>query len=611
MATVDTNLQLKTGESPKDYRSRVAAYQASPEYKLPTLDITKTGTTPASVPTPTPNTATAGAQTYIDEFTKNLAQTTADAKTAYDTSKEDFLTAYLKAPTASELKDTAYKASVDPIKKEVDAQTAALAAEQRSNTNRLRAIDKNPTGMLASGLQGEKDRVNNESLQRQADIAVVLAAKNGQYQTAADIADRAVTAQLEQQTKYTNALQMVYQDNKELFTTAEQRQFESAQADRQSKLDEEKQKRLLDYKAKIDAAAASASNSNTGVYGGGPVSIATNADGTASPVSLYSLKAGDDPYLVAQSFGTDMETLKKLNPEIKDWTTLQPGQNINLPDTSNTWLAGKTPAQIQAYNAVPDADKGAIKQLVTGDALLTDIVKSRGKDTQAQINRLISLATSIDPNFSINENKQRYQYKTQFNNPNGKEQLQINAINTGLGHLAEFNSQVKTLGNGGVIPANDLKNYLAKNAGDPNVVKTNIIITALAGELASVYKGGTAPTDQETEEWRNAILTGYSKAQSQGVTDTTSALISNKLLALSNSYKNIIGAYPDAPIVNPDVIQQLIDSGANVSPITDKLKAQGYSVPTGYSQSVVDATLSPYGFSSTGNVNGILSQYGL
>lgn len=328
----------------------------------------------------------------------------------------------------------------------------------------------------------------------------------------------------------------------------------------------------------------------------------------AQPVNGYTLSAGDDPYFIAQQNGTDMATLKRLNPTITDWTKLPVGAVINLPNKEEAWLSGKTSEQIQAYNSLPSTEKASIKQLVNGEALLTDIVKSRGAQTQSQINKIISQATAIDPSFSINANKQRYAYKTQYNNPNGKEQLQINSINTTLGHLAEFKTASDALGNTVALPYNKLVNYLKTNIGDPNVARLNTVITALAGELASVYKGGTAPTDQETEQWRNSILASFSKSQASGVAGTASNLISNKLQSLAQSYKNIMGSYPDSSIINPDQLQQLIDSGVDTSAITSALQKQGYNPPTTLSTGAVNNTLSSYGL---GNVNSILGHYGL
>lgn len=301
-------------------------------------------------------------------------------------------------------------------------------------------------------------------------------------------------------------------------------------------------------------------------------------NGTQTPVDGYTLQTGDDPYLIAQQYGTDVTGIQALNPGV-DLHTLPVGYVLNVPNTDESWLNGKTPDQIQAYNSLPDDDKSTVKQIVNGDALLTDIVKSRGVQGEADIKKYVNEATQIDPNFSINENKQRYTYKTQFNDPNSKSQSQIVAINTGLGHLAEFKQAADALGNHSFTDANSLKNYLTKHSGDPAVTNFNTVTTALASELATIYKGGTAPTDSEIQDWQNNIFANFSKAQSTGVANETSELISNKLSSLGTAYKTVMGSYPDEPLVSPDTIATLQSAGIDVTPITDKLKAQGYSTP--------------------------------
>src|ERR1035437_5088371 len=182
-------------------------------------------------------------------------------------------------------------------------------------------------------------------------------------------------------------------------------------------------------------------------YGGGTpvdntgsipvVRTVATPDGKTTPVSGYALVAGDDPYTIAQNNGIDMATLQKLNPTITDWTKLPVGAVINLPDTSNAWLNGKTDAQIQAFNSIPDTNKASVQELVTGNALLADLVKSRGLQGTVAINQLISQATAIDPTFSVNTNKIRYAFMQKWQSPEsvvGKTKL---AINTALGHLAE------------------------------------------------------------------------------------------------------------------------------------------------------------------------------
>ncbi len=564
----------------------------------------QTPQSPMTVTPVPPATQSAGLASTIatnaDAFTKNLDTAATTSKTAKDTSLGALVDALKGNQGQATLTDKAYAGTVDPAQADLKDINNQIITEQTSARHQIEALQKNPEGLFGTGLQDKINEIQKASTSKLADLSVIQMARQGKYDSAKQIADRAVAANLEQETNKLNTLQFIYNANKDQFTTDEQHQFETAQTDRKRVLDEKtaEQKARFDqmikqndplYRAQL-AALTPFNFTDTS-----PVATVTTADG-AVPTLAHTLTAGEDPYVLAQQNGTDMATLQKLNPSITDWTKLPVGAKVNLPNTDASWLTGKSQPQIDAYNKLAPADRPIVKQLVNGDALLSDVVKSRGATSQGAIQKLVNEATAIDPNFSINANKQRFQYKEQFNNPNSKEQLQINAINTGLGHLAEFKTASDALGNKAFLPYNSLVNYLKTNTGDPAVSNLNTVITALAGELAAVYKGGTAPTDQETEQWRNTILASFAKQQAAGVASTTASLISNKMLALNNSYKNVMGSYPSAPIVNPDVLQQLHDAGVDISQITTRLQGQGYKVP-----------MTP----STGSDDSVLSQFGL
>lgn len=332
------------------------------------------------------------------------------------------------------------------------------------------------------------------------------------------------------------------------------------------------------------------------------VRTVTDPNGNTKPVSGYSLKAGDDPYAIAKQNGTDMAALQTLNPQITDWHNLKPGTVINLPNTTETWLNGKTPDQIAAYNALPDDTRASYKQLINGGLAFSKYISSRGIQSKTQKDQVIKQIQAIDPSWSPAQSDARVNYLTKFTDPNGKDQTQVTAINTALGHLAEFKTNADALNNTKFTDYNGFKNWAAKHTGDPRVAKLDIVINALAGELASVYKSGGAPTDQETAAWRNSIMSSFSQSQTKGVADTTSDLISNKLLSLNNAYKNVMGSYPTNSIVNADVLTQLQGAGVDVSGITGKLQAAGYSTPTAVnsSKSLLDNWL---GGTTTSNSN--------
>jgi hypothetical protein len=463
----------------------------------------------------------------------------------------------------------------------IENQIATLKQQYEFNKDALDATDKKRSDALAAYIQQQDQNIADTK-------AIALeASKNGADQTTIDAISKA--------TDFNSALEaagtsLATSDN--AFQTIKN-------ADGSEKL------------VLVDKKTGNIIKTISGGSGGGGTDIPTSVIQTiptpngAKPVTGYTLQAGDDPYVIAQNNGTDMATLKTLNPTITDWTKLPVGATINLPDTANNWLKGKSDAQVSAFNSLPEIDKDSVQQLVTGNALLSDLVKSRGIQGTAAIQKLINESKSIDPNFSVNTNKLRYNYQQQFNAPNGKEQVQINAINTGLGHLAEFATSAQALGNTKFTDVNALDNYIKSHTGDTNITNFKTVVSALGSELATIYKGGTAPSETEIANWENVLLSNYSSSQMTGVATTTANLISNKMLSLNNTYKNVMGKYPDNQIINPDVINELISSGVDISSITDRLKSQGYDIPNND-----NATLTPYGLGVPA-INNVLKQFGL
>lgn len=198
---------------------------------------------PIDIPTPTPATAAPaldGALTSTtDAFTKQLSDATAAAKTKSDDSLQNIMDSLLKTEGQSQLTDEAYKANgVDAAQKELTDTNNQIIAERTALQHKLDALDKNPGGLFGDALQQYKDQATKESLSRQADLAVIQLSKQGAYDSAKAIADRAVAAKFEQEQNRNQMLQFIYEQNKDLFTTAEQQEFETKQADRNRILDQ-------------------------------------------------------------------------------------------------------------------------------------------------------------------------------------------------------------------------------------------------------------------------------------------------------------------------------------------------------------------------------------
>jgi len=176
-----------------------------------------------------------------DQFTQNIARQRAEAASLKENSLGDYTDALANQLTESGATADAYgqKGGVDDIQSELDTINNQLLQEQNANRRRIEALDKNAPGMLRSQVQAEQQRVNTESLRRQADLSVIQMGIQGRFDSAKSIADRAVDAILEGERNRLESLRVNYEENKELFSTADQRAFETAQNDRERKLNSE------------------------------------------------------------------------------------------------------------------------------------------------------------------------------------------------------------------------------------------------------------------------------------------------------------------------------------------------------------------------------------
>lgn len=192
---------------------------------------------PMQVKQPNPATGAAGALGYIgasnDAFTANLQEQSKQR----ETQSQNSFDAYLEAVKGSEgeiaLTDKAYSQSVDPLEAELKDINQQITAEQVSLQRQLEALDKNPGGLFGGALIDEKQRIERDSLRKQADLSVIQMAKQGRFDSAKQIADRAVAAQLEGKRNELQALQLNYERNSDLFDKSEQRTFETMLADRE------------------------------------------------------------------------------------------------------------------------------------------------------------------------------------------------------------------------------------------------------------------------------------------------------------------------------------------------------------------------------------------
>lgn len=281
----------------------------------------------------------------------------------------------------------------DKAKKKYDQFTSQLEQEALSNRRRIETLQKkNKEGLFGGGLQQEVNRINTESLSKQADIAILQSAANRDYSTASEIADRQVALKMEANQAKTEALKLFYQDNKDRFTKLDDRLYSEKikEMERVNKKQEDTENTIKEIKllavkngagadvlsalSKVDttkpgafdealkAAGSSLATSENDIvkldngntilvdkrtgrvvksFGGGkgttPSVVVRKVGDT--PVTGYTLREGDDNNVLAQLYGTTVSEIKRLNPNVKDWNNLQIGQVLNVPQkTEDTFI---------------------------------------------------------------------------------------------------------------------------------------------------------------------------------------------------------------------------------------------------------------------------------
>lgn len=365
---------VNNGATATQARKTVRAIEnpVTPPVATPTPVITPDSMAPATpmkVAPPVPSTQAEGMMAEFTDATDTYTQNLADQAKALEAPKTNALNDYITQLTSAKgltgLTNDAYavKGGVNDITPELNDINDKIRREQLSMRRRTEAINNNGGG-LASGAAAEVANVERESFAKQADLSVIQMAVQGRYDSAKEIADRAVSAQLEKQTNDLAILKFNYDENKELFTKAEQRAFESAQTDRENKLAEERQN-LADIKQfAISALQAGASTAE--------VQKAMQSKTMDEAISLVGGYLRPKPV----STGVGTPTIKTINGVDYQWNP-----------ATGTW-------EVPTVGGVPAGQSNTQTDLVTNtitlaDELLSDTTPGKSAAIGASLAKLV------------------------------------------------------------------------------------------------------------------------------------------------------------------------------------------------------------------------------
>lgn len=233
---VGSRLDLSTQQQPTSAASTVPSPIS--------VDSLQTPTVPFKVTPPAPSTSMTGLGGAIESnayaFTKDLESKAKAAEIGKESSLSVLTKQMLNAGGEVALTNKAYADTVDPLETELKDINQQIFAEQQSTRREIENLRKNPAGFVGQGLENRIRDIENASISKEADLSVIQLARQGKYDSAKAIADRAVAARLEKQRSELEVLKLNYEDNKDQFTKAEQREFETKQADRERALDIQK-----------------------------------------------------------------------------------------------------------------------------------------------------------------------------------------------------------------------------------------------------------------------------------------------------------------------------------------------------------------------------------
>lgn len=368
---------------------------------------------PFQITQPKPATQMAGLGGVIEQsansFTQNLETQRTNAQTLKEKSLDSLLKGMMNSPGELALTDEAYKSTVDPAQDELNDINNQILAEQHGLRRRLESIAKNSTGGSATNLANLQNSVERESIAKQADLSVIQMAKQGKYDSAKAIADRAVAAKFEEQRNTNEALRINYEDHKDLFNTAEQRAFESSLSDRNRVLDREE----ADLKQISDLSLNALQN-------GAPASIASQMRSAKTVMDAMAIGGGYVDALDRQLKRAQIGSANRANqPSGPKMLSVAEAQSLGVP-------FGTTEAQAMAMGLTPTKPATAAQET-------TALYANRLANSGQILNQLDEYARTANPvSYTVQSNLPAMANSLKESNFQSIEQAQRDWLNAVL-----------------------------------------------------------------------------------------------------------------------------------------------------------------------------------
>lgn len=203
----------------------------------------------------------------------------------------------------------------------------------------------------------------------------------------------------------------------------------------------------------------------------------------------------------------------------------QPLPNIANGATGADLLKSLPPAEAELVKAIADYRVDPAKAAS----------QRSPKNGESERRRLITLALQYDPSYDMTIYPSVQAARRDFTS--GKAAANIRSLNTAIKHIDEFDKAWRDLGNWRLPLINKAGNFVNRQLGDKAITNFNSAATAVADELATLFKG-TAGTDSAIAHWRDSLDPNMSPEQFKGQVEMLLDLTGGRIAALEAQYRD-------------------------------------------------------------------------
>lgn len=176
--------------------------------------------------------------------------------------------------------------------------------------------------------------------------------------------------------------------------------------------------------------------------------------------------------------------------------------------------------------------------------------------------RILNAVTELAPDFEANQYQTRQGTMKSF--ASGQDAANIASANTVIGHIAEMLKDGEALRNTSFRPYNYVANAASNATGNAAPTRFLTSSTAVADEMAKLFKGTGAATDQSIKDWKATIKPDMSPEQIRASAETALTLMASRLGALHEKYSTTMGRAPERPFLSPSSRAILRTNGLQV-----------------------------------------------